>query len=240
MNVYKLGNKVKCIIRSFSSGKIGTIDMQYANQPYTVLSDVEANLSFRTKNRDLSAIRSELNYSIDYADVLKISNVKLSDRILNLIFSSFQDSLCHISENYTGYNGQFYLPFPKGLDEIYQLFIYNADGKLVKAEGTCKNNKIIIPEDLNKEACDYLVFYSYPGKGYNLQKNDNFYLSLDLEIQGNQGDSQSNTDITSTYWVHLNKCALEIDKNLYFRGSINTIDLTFKILHSNEDYITIE
>ena len=33
MNTYKLGNKVTCIIRAYSSGKIGDMVMDYNNQP---------------------------------------------------------------------------------------------------------------------------------------------------------------------------------------------------------------
>ena len=40
MKTYKIGNKVKCIIRSYSSGYIGETRMEYDNQPYTVLQDI--------------------------------------------------------------------------------------------------------------------------------------------------------------------------------------------------------
>jgi hypothetical protein len=72
-----------------------------------------------------------------------------------------------------------------------------------------------------------------------LNRNDNLYLTLDLEIEGNKGNTQNDTDNTHSYFLHLEKCALSIDKNLYFTSGINTIDLNFKILHSDEDYITI-
>lgn len=240
MNVYKLGNKVKCIVRSFSAGKIGDIVMKYDNQPYTVLSDVEAQLNFRGRNKNASVFQNELNYNIDYADSLKISNVKLTDRILNLIFSHFDYSLCHISENYNAEKGQFYLNFPPSIQEVYQLFVYNDQGELVKAEGSWDQNKIIIEEDRNKEQSNYMVFYSYPGKGYGLNKENNLYVTLDLEIEGNKEDFQDQLDSTTTYWLHFDKCAIEANKDLYFRGNINTIDLTFKILHSDEDYITLQ
>ena len=237
MNVYKLGNKVKCIIRSFSSGKIGDVEMKYGNQPYTVLNDIEAQLSFQSKNRNANAIQPELNYNLDYADTLRISNVKLTDRILNLIFTQFDFALCHVQENYTATNGKFYLPMNQ--PEIYQLFIYNEEGQLVKAEGRWDKNEIIIPEDVRKESSNYLVFYSYPGKGYALNRNQNIYLTLDLEVEGNKGDTQDNIDSPYTYFLHFEKCSLSVDKNLYFTGNVNTIDLNFKILHSDEDYITI-
>ena len=46
MNTYKLGNKITCIIRAYSSGKIGDMVMDYNNQPYTIVKSVNANLSF--------------------------------------------------------------------------------------------------------------------------------------------------------------------------------------------------
>jgi hypothetical protein len=135
MNVYKLGNKVKCIIRSFSSGKIGDVEMKYGNQPYTVLSDIEAQLSFQSKNRNANAVQPELNYNLDYADTLRISNVKLTDRIINLIFAQSDSAMCHVQENYTATNGKFYFSLPINQSEVYQLFVYNDTGDLVKAEG---------------------------------------------------------------------------------------------------------
>lgn len=236
MNTYKLGNNVKCIVRSFSPCWINDIEMKYGNQPYTVLNDLEAQLTFRAHNKQAKSIQTELSYNIDYADNLRLSNVKLSDRILNLIYSQYDSCLCHVSYNCDAVNGKFYLQMPLNEQMIYQLFIYNADGKLVKAEGSwsTNNNEIIIPEDQKISNSNYLVFYSYPGKGYNLQKTHNFYFTLDLEISGNKDES------TSSYWIHLEKCALEIDKNLYFSGNVNTVDLNFKILHSDEDYITIK
>lgn len=92
---------------------------------------------------------------------------------------------------------------------------------------------------MRKETSNYLVFYSYPGKGYALNRNQNIYLTLDLEVEGNKGDTQNNTDSLYTYFLHLEKCSLSVDKNLYFTGNVNTVDLNFKILHSDEDYITI-
>ena len=62
MKTYKLGNKIKCIIRSFASGKIGSQEMQYGNQPYTVLKDVAASVTFESENRNPKSVFTELSY----------------------------------------------------------------------------------------------------------------------------------------------------------------------------------
>ena len=85
MKTYKLGNKTKCIIRSFSAGRIGEQEMQYDNQPYTVLKDVEASLTFTDKNISSKSTFVDLSYNIDNLQEINISNVELNDKILNLI-----------------------------------------------------------------------------------------------------------------------------------------------------------
>ena len=42
METYKLGNKVNCIFRAYHSGKIGDETIQYDNQPYTIVNDIQA------------------------------------------------------------------------------------------------------------------------------------------------------------------------------------------------------
>ena len=128
MKTYKLGNKTKCIIRSFSAGRIGEQEMQYDNQPYTVLKDVEASLTFIDKNISSKSTFVDLSYNIDSLQEINISNVELNDKILNLIFSKNEDKLCSTMINCVAENNKIYITSPT--DEIYQVFIYDVDGNL--------------------------------------------------------------------------------------------------------------
>ena len=91
MKTYKLGNKIKCIIRSFSAGKIGDQEMIFGNQPYTVLKDVEASLSFSDNTHNSKTSFVELAHNKDSLQEITFSNVELNDKILNLIFSKNKD-----------------------------------------------------------------------------------------------------------------------------------------------------
>ena len=228
MKTYKLGNKTKCIIRSFSAGRIGEQEMQYDNQPYTVLKDVEASLTFVDKNVSSKSTFVDLSYNIDSLQEINISNVELNDKILNLIFSKNEDKLCSTMINCVAENNKIYITSPT--DEIYQVFIYDVDGNLEQAYGVLNNMEV----EVNRNE-DYLVFFTYKGeKSFKINRSESLYLTLDLILEGN-ADNEINTS-----FIHINKCALKVNKNMYFNRSLNAVDLKFVVIDDNESYITLE
>lgn len=233
MEAYKIGNKVNGIIRSYCAGFLGNTEMQYANQPYTVLKGVSAEISFKNVNREAQHLQQrDLHFNHQVIDTITISDVELTDKILNLIFSKSETKLAHVIENYmTNDNGEVFLNI---MDPIYQVFIYDVDGNLEQAYGTWDANEALV---LNKANSDYLIAYSYEKEfALSLTKNKNFYLTLDLEIVGNQDDS------TQHMWIHIDKCGLEIDNRLYFNQRSNAVDLTFKVIADKnaDNYITLK
>lgn len=228
MKTYKLGNKTKCIIRSFSAGRIGEQEMQYDNQPYTVLKDVEASLTFTDKNISSKSTFVDLSYNIDSLQEINISNVELNDKILNLIFSKNEDKLCSTMINCVAENNKIYITSPT--DEIYQVFIYDVDGNLEQAYGVLNNMAVEV-----KRNEDYLVFFTYVGeKSFKINRSESLYLTLDLILEGNADDE------INTSFIHINKCALKVNKNMYFNRSLNAVDLKFVVIDDNESYITLE
>ena len=228
MKTYKLGNKTKCIIRSFSAGRIGEQEMKYDNQPYTVLKDVEASLTFIDKNISSKSTFVDLSYNIDSLQEINISNVELNDKILNLIFSKNEDKLCSTMINCVAENNKIYITSPT--DEIYQVFIYDVDGNLEKAYGVLNNMEV----EVNRNE-DYLVFFTYAGeKSFKINRSESLYLTLDLILEGNADDE------INTSFIHINKCALKVNKNMYFNRSLNAVDLKFVVIDDNESYITLE
>ena len=228
MKTYKLGNKTKCIIRSFSAGKIGEQEMKYDNQPYTVLKDVEASLTFVDKNISSKTTFVDLSYNIDSLQEINISNVELNDKILNLIFSKNEDKLCSTMINCVAENNKIYITSPT--DEIYQVFIYDIDGNLEKAYGVLNNMEVAVQRNE-----DYLVFFTYVGeKSFKINRSESLYLTLDLILEGNADDE------INTSFIHINKCALKVNKNMYFNRSLNAVDLKFVVIDDNESYITLE
>ena len=228
MKTYKLGNKTKCIIRSFSAGKIGEQEMKYDNQPYTVLKDVEASLTFVDKNISSKTTFVDLSYNIDNLQEINISNVELNDKILNLIFSKNEDKLCSTMINCVAENNKIYITSPT--EEIYQVFIYDVDGNLEKAYGVLNNMEVEVQRNE-----DYLVFFTYVGeKSFKINRSESLYLTLDLILEGNADDE------INTSFIHINKCALKVNKNMYFNRSLNAVDLKFIVIDDNESYITLE
>ena len=228
MKTYKLGNKTKCIIRSFSAGRIGEQEMQYDNQPYTVLKDVEASLTFVDKNISSKTTFVDLSYNIDSLQEINISNVELNDKILNLIFSKNEDKLCSTMINCVAENNKIYITSPT--DEIYQVFIYDVDGNLEQAYGVLNNMEVEVQRNE-----DYLVFFTYVGeKSFKINRSESLYLTLDLILEGNADDE------INTSFIHINKCALKVNKNMYFNRSLNAVDLKFVVIDDNESYITLE
>ena len=228
MKTYKLGNKTKCIIRSFSAGRIGEQEIKYDNQPYTVLKDVEASLTFIDKNISSKSTFVDLSYNIDSLQEINISNVELNDKILNLIFSKNEDKLCSTMINCVAENNKIYITSPT--DEIYQVFIYDVDGNLEQAYGSLNNMEVEV-----KRNEDYLVFFTYVGeKSFKINRSESLYLTLDLILEGNADDE------INTSFIHVNKCALKVNKNMYFNRSLNAVDLKFVVIDDNESYITLE
>ena len=245
MKTYKLGNKIQCIIRSFSAGKIGDHEMIFGNQPYTVLKDVEASLSFFDNTHSYKTSFVELAHNKDSLQEITISNVELSDKILSLIFSKNEDKLCSTVENVNTIYQQFQIS--TDVDKIYQVFVYNCNGELLAATG-----EVTLPngssEYINFKEFDYyeptkhtdleediLVFYSYEGSNsFKLCNESSQYLTLDLILEGNKDD-----ELNKSY-IHINKCELKVNKNMYFNRSLNAVDLKFIVISDNESYITLE
>ena len=257
MKTYKLGNKIKCIIRSSSAGFIGSQEMELGNQPYTILKDVEASLVFEDSTSNVKTNFNKLAYSEDSLKEITISNVELNDKILNLIFSKNEEKRCSTVENITIDHKQFQIS--TNVDEIFEVFVYNYEGKLIAATDkinltdssaskiTLNNTtfKHYWPErhlDIIEEG---LVFFDYKGHhGFNLTREYDWrtqedyryrsqYLTLDLIIEGNEDDT------FNTSHIHIDRCALKVDKNMYFNRSINSVDLRFVIINDSENYITL-
>lgn len=230
MKTYKLGNKIKCIIRSFAAGKIGDQEMIYGNQPYTVLKDVEASLVFSDKSVNGKSMFTDLSYNIDTLQEVNISNVELNNKILNLIFSKNEDKLCSTVTNCVAADNKIFITAPT--NEIYQVFIYDVDGNLEQAYGCLTKTEMEVNVQRNE---DYLVFFSYIGeKSFKINRSDSLYLTLDLILEGNADDE------TNPSFIHINRCSLKVNKNMYFNRSLNAVDLKFIVIDDNESYITLE
>ena len=227
MKTYKLGNKIKCIIRSFADGILCGNKVK-ANQPYTLLKDVDASLVFKDFTKHGKTIFNELSYSEDALQEITISNVELTDKILRLIFSQQEDNLCFTVENCYSSNNTIFINPPSGV--AYDVFVYDIDGQLENYYESLNRTEIPV---LKNE--DYLVFYGFQGSNsFNFNRKQDQYLTLDLIIEGNVDDTPNYS------FIHINKCSLQINKNMYFNRSINAVDLKFIVVDDGKSYITLK
>lgn len=237
METYKLGNEIKCIIRSYTAGPIGNTVALYDNQPYTILKDVSATIRFKDVDSNIGkGARYLLSYNANEIEDIQISNVLLTDKVLNLIFSSSDVKLCTIAENFeSDSNGRIFINCPQ--DVIYQVFVYDENGDL-EADSSYEMFDLSSGELTVKNANSaYMVVYSYYGQHVlSLSGGENFYVTLDLELIGNIDDE------TNHMFIHLDKCGLKADKNLYFNSSVNQVDLTFKVINdgTTDNYIVLK
>ena len=233
MEQYKLGNRVRVIIRAWSAGKIGDYTLTYQNEPFLILDDIEMKMGYRNKVSESSSAQDTLlSYNIDSVSEVEISDIPISDKILSLIYSKNEIKLCNVVENCTSdEDKKIYLTSPRS--KIYQVFIFK-EGRMIQAYGELDvTNGIDVPQADES----YTVCYSYEGEiSVSLSRPENYYVSLDFEITGNINNS------TSHMWIHLDKCSPVATKQLSFGEKTNTIDLIFRVINDNStnNYITLK
>jgi len=230
MATYKIGNKITGIIRSYCAGKLGNAEMQYDNQPYTILRDISATVNFSNDTKDNTTGRKNLlEYNADTIKEVRLNNVLLTEKILNLIYKTNNDKLFSTQEIYeSDEKGVIYLNTP---ETIYQVFIYDDEGNLEDAMGSYQGDTITVL----KSESPYSIYYSYIGeKSFLLDKPDNYYIKLDLNIIGNEDNN------TQDMCLHIEKGSVKIDKSMYFNNNSNAIDLTIVVIHTGLDYITLK
>lgn len=229
---YKIGNKANGIIRSYCRGKVGNLVAEYDNQPLCCFKDIDVTVNFNSltkEGRGHDGVK-ELSFNKNQVTSVRLDGVPLTNKVFDLIFEQNQIGLCSTSKNYTSdENCKIYLDLPK--DTIYQVFVIAENGSLERAFGEYSDVEMTVT---NADS-PYLVFYSYLGdKSYTFNKPATPYIKLDLEFLGNKNDA------TVPMFMHFDKCSISSNDNLLLRNNANTIDLTFTIINTKEDYITIQ
>lgn len=190
METYKIGNKVTCIVRAYSAGKIGDEVITYDNQPYTILRGTSADLRFKDVSRTArDDINRVLSHNISIVDSITLSNIELTTKIMNLIFPKSKTKLAHVVENQDSDENKRILL--NNATPVYQVFVYDNDGVL-ETESCLGEHDAALALSVKKANSNYLIVYSYEKEcAYDLNNLNNIYLTLDLEIQGNTDDNFS-------------------------------------------------
>jgi len=235
MSTYKIANKVKGIIRSYASGPIGNQMAEYANEPFMRIEEVEAVLTFSSRDSNQAiGEKRVLEYNHDTLTSIQLSHVPLSDKILSLLYiKNIEAPLFHKQAYFeSDIEKKIYISIG-GVSKIYQVFIYNQEGILEDAYG-----ELDISEPLEVREADstYSIYYSIEGsKSFFLDKPENLYITLDLELIGNENDN------TQDMSLHIEKAVIKTNRNIYLnRNTGNTIDIIADVIYTGLDYITIE
>lgn len=231
MKSYQIGNKVNCVIRTFVPSTVGEVETQYDNEPYTILKDVSVSLSFSDEEktaRDGQSFR-QLHYDISTLNQVRISNVHLTNKVLDMLFNKKDVGLKTFYESVTSdEEGHIFITQPD--ETIYQVFIYNEQEEMVQAHGSVEPTAIVLNANEN-----YLIVYQTLGTNIlHLNSPVNTYFTLDLICEGNTDE------VTAPTYIHIHKVGLRSEKSLYFNQNLNAVDLTFNVIRTDEDYIVLE
>lgn len=229
MRTYKINNRVKsCIIRSITPGFLGDTEMQYANQPYTILHDIAGQLTFETNTKsNQKGAYNIFHYSHASVSELRLNDVSLTSKILNLIFPKTEAKLVQRSTILsTDEEGRIFLPHGAVWHEVFvysnqelQTFIQLAESEINELE----------PNQ------PYLVCYGIVQDGVSLNGTSNFYVSVDLELENNIDEERSTT------FIHLSKCHITTDNSIRFeKDDTTTANLIFHVIADSdeEDYMS--
>ena len=237
MKTYQIGNKVTCIVRSYCPSIIGQVQTKYNNEPYTILKDVNVSLSFTEveKNATSGNKLRQLHYNSSGLNQVRISNIHLTNKILNMLFESYDQGTKTHFESVIAQDNKLYLSTQE--NTIYQVFVYDENENMIKAVGTLEviEGAITLPETTLEEESAYLVVYQTLGNNsVRLSGPNNTYFTLDLICEGNTDEE------TAPTYIHIQKAGLRADKSLYFSKAINAVDLTFNVIETEDDYIVLD
>lgn len=234
MDTYKIGNSITAVIRAYTSTTIGSTIIKYDNQPYAIVTTESATINFKDNNTATSARFNVFQHTAQQVSEIKLSDIRLTDRIMSLIFPPIETQLMTKIEHHTVSRGNYNIYLSTTEPTVYQLFVYNDKQQLKGAYGSFDTTQSIYcwEDGAYEHNIDYLFCYQYPSKSTRqLASREDCYFTVDLIT------TTTSNNTTSQTTIHLEKCGLEVDKRLAFSGRSNTVDLKFIVLDTQKDYI---
>ena len=237
MSEVMLGNKINCIIRAYT-GTIGTYTMQYKYQPYTFLRDVEVTFSFSQDAKTFITGKSTQEISWNNSDLtsIRISNVPLTSRIINLIYKPIDQKvvaplISHSEVLTSEKDGKLYLDGEKK----YQVFLIDDADQCEKSYGELNTDFI----QVKKPSSDYLLVYykliNNSDSTFSFNSGNNTYVTLDFDWISNNQNNQS-----AKGHIHIERAAVKINNSISFNRFNNKVDLTFDVIEDEHNYISFE
>lgn len=234
-NVFAFGNKAQVIIR-FASGRNINGVAYAAQQPYTILDNVEVSFRYdgsivNVDHQGQSAGRL-ISTKRDFPTEVSINNVTLNSKLSELLFDVVDDESIVtriLDSNESGLSSVLFLA------DTASDFFFFVDG-VVSTNYVWDNiNKTFTINDYDEEK-HYLVFYKekIAAPKYHLSSPNNAYFTLEIFSQGNKSNELMNV------YLNLAKCSLLIDKQTSMAQVNNTVTLVFSIIEDTNNYMVFE
>lgn len=228
MTTYKIGNKIDCVIRACYAEPIGKYEIQYDNEPYTIIQGENGTLNFSSTDKEFTGQERVGGYITENINSFSIYNVTLTDKILNLIYSKNEGfSITFNEKTLSGEDKKIY--FSNGLGKNKKMvFVYNTEGQAPELEAAYDTITEDYIEVQDADSYYLLVYEVITDNIYSLDKRNNVYVSLDIS------STSAEDEETSRVWIHIDKAIVQVNKTLYFNANANAVDLTFVVIKDKD------
>ena len=180
--LYEFGSSAKVIIRWKNDYNLNGYQY-YAGEPYTILENVDVELSYDSKVTEQSARQPLLAAQEAYPKHIVINNVEFTKKIADLIMTAQKEEkpFSMTGEQAYAENGIIYVGRPIAQNSL--VFVYNDKNERINAAISDDGTYIVI----GAEDDWYKVFYEYEieGECFSLDIPHFPYFSLEIIAEGN-------------------------------------------------------
>ena len=182
-NLYEYGNScdviIRCNIERVIEGKTYA-----AGEPYTILRDVFCSLVYKSNAAESRDVKNSIANREARPDMINLSNVVLSDKILNLIATKQPASKTLVHVEYRADKGVFYLP-----ETSCSSVVYAYDSDLNPVNCRIDGDKVV-GDFIENEV--YTIFYEKElSKSFDFITPHYGHFSLEIVAKGNTDKNTS-------------------------------------------------
>ena len=224
-NIFAYGSTVDVLVRVHSARTIST-QSYAAGEPYTIIRNVPVEFSYDGEEELINPRGLLTVYKTDYPVAVTLKGVTLTDKIAALIFKPVTSTL-PVSKMLGNAQiaAQFYIDAAATDIYLYKDAVKTTDFTFVEG---------LITISGYSSAAEYMMIYNLVSSKDKISFSlpHNAYFTLEMFGKG------AKNGVTTSIFLHLNKCALMTDKQLNFNsGSGNSIDLLFGVIKDDNDFI---
>ena len=230
-NLYEYGGIADVLIKPNIDMIIGNKTYK-ANEPYTVLRDVQVNLLYEQTSSDIAAKKPVSSSQRAYPYQIAITNIQLTQKVCNLILTKQEDDkyIKTVNDKVVAESGNLFLSNEPVNTNI---FVYDSSFAAILIEETAAN---ILTGSSLVEGEEYLVFYDIEDSGdkYKLEIPHYPYFTFEINGKGN------NSGVTSNIYMKFPAVSIITvpNFNILTNNILNT-PLVANIIYLNQEEPTI-